>query len=60
MSPESKARIGRVVAEVFRAARSTGKPEPARHAEAQRYAETVLGSVVEDEVRKRLAARDGA
>ena len=58
MSPEAKARIGRVVAEVFRAARSTGKPEPARHAEALRYAETVLGSVVEEEVQRRLAARE--
>ncbi|MEI6161948.1 MAG: hypothetical protein WCP77_19090 [Roseococcus sp.] len=59
MSPEAKARIARVVMHVFR----EGVPAAKAGwdgAETLRYAETILENVVEEEVQRRLAARDNA
>ncbi|MEI6162676.1 MAG: hypothetical protein WCP77_22830 [Roseococcus sp.] len=58
MSPEAKARIARVVMHVYGAAISTAKA--GESTALRNYAETILESVVEEEVRRRLAARDGA
>lgn len=59
MSPESKARIARVVVEVWRAGSAAAKTGGSS-AEPRLYAETILENVVEEEVQRRLAARDGA
>lgn len=59
MSPEAKARIGRVAMQMFRDASAVAKRGD-NGAALISYAEMILESVVEEEVQRRLAARDAA
>ena len=59
MSPEARARIGRVVMEVWRAGITAAKTGGSS-GEPIRYAEAILENVVEEELQRRLAAPERA
>jgi hypothetical protein len=59
MSPESKQRIGRVISQTWAAATGRGNVSNGTAFQAaQTYAQTILESIVEEEVQRRLAARE--